>query len=295
MPQAEALLHILPAAQAVVPHVDGQEVVPPGQGNMDLRGVAVADGVGHALLDDPVQGVLLVLGKGQGPGFLLVKDLRRGGGLEVGNHGLQGLLQRGVLQGVGPQGLDGPAHVVEPVPGRLGHHLDALFRLLRRGVKEGQSRVGAHDDARQRVAQGVVNLTGQAVPLPDLRHALQLKGVVPEAVVGLVQLFVQLPYAAVLRLLAGEQKNHKEDEQKYVQADQQTLRPGEEAADRLVVVVQIGAEGDAPREGIQDFVAPEGEQQNQRRREADAVKAVAHIVDQVRQHQQRRSAVVKFQ
>ena len=35
------------AAQAVVPHVDSQEVVPPGQENVYLRGVAVPHRVGH--------------------------------------------------------------------------------------------------------------------------------------------------------------------------------------------------------------------------------------------------------
>ena len=114
------------------------------------------------------------------------------------------------------------------------------------------------------MAQGIVNLPGQPVALPQLGHPLQLQGVISQLLIGVVELLVQPPDADIFRLLPGEQQDHIEDEQQDVEGDQHALHSGEPAADGLAVVVEIGAEWNLAGGGKDNFVLPKGVQENQR-------------------------------
>lgn len=140
-----------------------------------------------------------------------------------------------------------------------------------------------------------MNLPGQPVALPQLGHPLQLQGVISQLLIGVVELLVQPPDADIFRLLPGEQQDHIEDEQQDVEGDQHALHSGEPAADGLAVVVEIGAEWNLAGGGKDNFVLPKGVQENQRHHKAQPVDAVAHIMNQIGQHQQRHAAVVKVQ
>ena len=278
MAQAEALLRP-GTAGAVVPDADGDHVPRAGDADLDAVGPAMADGIGQALLDHPVQGILLVRVQFECLHLLEIFDPGGGGQAEILHQPLQGLGQIGPLQGVGAQGLDGPAHVRQTVPGGLGHHLDALLGFLRCHLKQRQSRIRTHDDARQGVAQGIVDLPGQPVALAHLGHALHVHRIVPQLVVGLVQLFIQPVDPLVLVLLAGEQQDHVQHEQQDVQTDHQTFQAGEQALGHGAVIIQVGPEGDAARELHHDLIPSEGEHQAQDHDDAQPHLVAADVVD----------------
>ena len=84
-------------------------------------------------------------------------------------------------------------------------------------------------------------------------------------------------------------------EQQNIQANHQAFQTGKPAADHRIVIIQVGAEGNAGGELLHDLIPSEGKHQTEDHDEHQPHFIVADIVDQVCKHQQRHAAVIKIQ
>ena len=145
------------------------------------------------------------------------------------------------------------------------------------------------------MSQGIVNLPGQPVSFPHLRHALHVYSIIPKLVVGLIQLFIQLANAGVFFFLAGKQQNHIENKQDNVQTDHQTFQAGKAALDHRVIVSEVGSKGDALCELFHDLIAAKGKHQAEYDDKTQPHPIAAHIVNQVSKYKQGHTAVIEIQ
>ena len=145
------------------------------------------------------------------------------------------------------------------------------------------------------MSQGIVNLPGQPVSFPHLRHALHVYSIIPKLVVGLIQLFIQLANAGVFFFLAGKQPNHIQNKQDNVQTDHQTFQAGKAALDHRVIVSEVGVKGDAVCELFHNLIAAKGKHQTEYDDKTQPHPIAAHIVNEVGKYQQGNTAVIEIQ
>ena len=151
MLQAKARRHAL-AADAVVPHRHFQHAVLDMAPHLDTGGVAVADGVGDALLHGAVDAVFLILRERQPGQRLFQLDLRAAALRHAGTHLIERTREVFFFQRVRPQRLDRAPDIVHSVAGGVGYQLHLVPCHLGRVVHHLDAGVCARCDAREHMA-----------------------------------------------------------------------------------------------------------------------------------------------
>ena len=164
------------------------------------------------------------------------------------------------------------------------NYLDPLSGFLRCHIQQSQTGVRTHDDTCKGVPQRIVDFPGKAVAFPHLRHAFHIFRIIPELIIGLVQLFIQLADTLVFCFLTGKQQNHIQNKHQNIHADHQAFQHGKEALGHGIIVAEIGTECDTLGELRHNFITAKGKQQAEHHNETQPHFIAADIMHQVSKH-----------
>ncbi|KQV12023.1 hypothetical protein ASC99_34865 [Kitasatospora sp. Root107] len=225
-----------------VDHLDQQGVGFVPERDTDRGAGSVLVRVGQRLLDDPVRGV--AGGRGElpdlaGPGQCDLGARRPGGtGQPFDLADAARLL--GFAGGVVPEQADHAAQFAHRADGRLPEHRDGLALTLGQGAVHLQ-RAGVHGDQRELVAQAVVHVLGDPVPLPEPGLPGDHDALAQQLVVALVQGGQQGP---ALRPVAGEHGGQHGQQQEAADTDAEQGRQRH--------VVEVGGQRDGRHQDERD-------------------------------------------
>ena len=257
--------------------------------------MAVAQGIGDSLLDDPVNGVFLVLVKFQVLHLAVKVHPGAGHSVHVRYHLADGVFQAEPLQGIGAQLADRAPYFLDAVPCDLGNKLQLLLCLPGRRAYGGQAGVYARGNAGQGVAQGIMDFPGQTVSLPCLRHFFRHHGVLFKLFIHFLKLLVKGMYLVQVSLLLVDDIHtvyHKHDYiqgyQDIVAAEQVLLGGGIVKCNVILYGIQAVGNG-------KQFVISQDKAADSHRRQEIPGFPVFGIENDIGKYQQQDTVIIKIQ